>query len=542
MSVPSGVLTPVALAATTVRIASPRPDRHALLTAGLLAVQQRLRAAADHLGLTPADLEQARSRSTDGADLVGATAELIEQATAGAQRLGGIDRLWLLLTCVHGQYPLPDQVVRLRRDLELDDGLAASRYLIATLTDPLGHFPTLPAVLVTDRLMIDTGHTASGDLITGIQRVVRELLRRWIPTRPVLPVAWTEHQLCTRTLTAAELQRTARWGVPLDVPATDAAPCASAVGYPELVIPWRTTYLVPEVPLEPQRVLRLTALARYSGSRVVVIGYDLIPITNAASVGANLASAFAHYLSIVKHSAKIIAISETAAGEFRGLAEAFTAQGVGPVEIVTCSLPTEPPPHGAAITDSATGGVPVVLSVGSIEPRKNHLALLHAAEVLWREGLTFRLLLIGKATPASADVVQRIEELTVAGRDIELRSNVSDGELRAAYRSARLSVFVSTHEGYGLPVAESIASGTPVVTTDFGSTAEAALGGGALLVDPHDDDAIAAAIRSVLTDDDLQAALVRGCGAHPRRSWDDYADELWLHLHPATATSPGVTA
>jgi glycosyltransferase involved in cell wall biosynthesis len=83
------------------------------------------------------------------------------------------------------------------------------------------------------------------------------------------------------------------------------------------------------------------------------------------------------------------------------------------------------------------------------------------------------------------------------------------------------------HEGYGLPVAESLAYGTPALTTDYGSTAEIAAEGGALTVDPRDDDALVNAMRRLLTDDDLVTELEQAAGARPIRTWDDYARELW---------------
>jgi glycosyltransferase involved in cell wall biosynthesis len=88
-------------------------------------------------------------------------------------------------------------------------------------------------------------------------------------------------------------------------------------------------------------------------------------------------------------------------------------------------------------------------------------------------------------------------------------------------------VFPSLHEGFGLPVAESLALAVPVVTSNYGSTAEIAREGGCLLVDPRNDDAIAAAMRKLLTDDHLHARLLAECLARTPRSWADYADELW---------------
>ena len=63
----------------------------------------------------------------------------------------------------------------------------------------------------------------------------------------------------------------------------------------------------------------------------------------------------------------------------------------------------------------------------------------------------------------------RIAALTQFGRPITVLRNVDQARLDQAYRSARFTVFPSRHEGYGLPVAESLEAGTPVITSDFGS-------------------------------------------------------------------------
>ena len=479
-------------------------------------------------------------RSADD-DPVAEAARLLEAATDAVQRTGGNDRLWLLLAVTFGELPLAEDVLRLRRRLELDGGVAGSRFLLDPARWPAAGLSAAPAELARTQVVVDTGHTARWSVTTGIQRVVREVLRRWVPDRDVLPVGWTEGQACTRTLTAEEWARVARWG-----DARDEAP-----GAPEpttrLVLPWHTTVLLAEVPGEQERVERLACLARFSGSRLVVVGYDVIPVTNADAVGPGLAMSFSHYLAALKHADRVVAISRTSAAEFTGYSRALSAQGLRGPEIVSCVLPAEalrvsagPGPHDADPQDpDDPGPLPLVLCVGSIEPRKNHLSVLHAAEVLWREGLVFRVLLLGKTSALSRPVQDRLAELRRAGRPVELRTDADDAELARAYRDARLSVFVSTHEGFGLPVAESLASGTPVVTSAHGSTAEAAAGGGALLVPVRTgtgaDGAITDAVRRLLTDDELHAELVGQCAVRPARTWDDYARELWHHLHPGDA-------
>jgi glycosyltransferase involved in cell wall biosynthesis len=122
-------------------------------------------------------------------------------------------------------------------------------------------------------------------------------------------------------------------------------------------------------------------------------------------------------------------------------------------------------------------GTPVIVVVGSHDTRKNHLAVLHAAEMLWKEGLDFRLTFIGGGG-SNREFLRQIEMLSFRGRPVEVRTAVPDNELKAAISAARFTVFPSLHEGYGLPVAESMALGTPVITTDYGATAEIAHGGG----------------------------------------------------------------
>jgi glycosyltransferase involved in cell wall biosynthesis len=71
-----------------------------------------------------------------------------------------------------------------------------------------------------------------------------------------------------------------------------------------------------------------------------------------------------------------------------------------------------------------------------------------------------------------------------------------------------------------------------VITSDFGSMKEIAdAGGGALLVDPRDDHAIADAMRTLLTDDDLHAELTAQARSRPVRTWDQYAEQVWEQLN-----------
>jgi glycosyltransferase involved in cell wall biosynthesis len=121
--------------------------------------------------------------------------------------------------------------------------------------------------------------------------------------------------------------------------------------------------------------------------------------------------------------------------------------------------------------------------------------------------------------------------LSRVGRPVESISAASDDLLWGGYRAARFTVFPSLNEGFGLPLAESLACGTPAVTSNYGSMREIVeLGGGALLVDPRDDHSVAEGMRALLTDHNLLRRLREEALSRPRRTWDMYARETWQLL------------
>jgi glycosyltransferase involved in cell wall biosynthesis len=176
----------------------------------------------------------------------------------------------------------------------------------------------------------------------------------------------------------------------------------------------------------------------------------------------------------------------------------------------------------------------MVLCVGSHEPRKNHLSVLHAAELLWREGRQFSLVFVGGNGWHGEQFETRLSELRAAGRPVEAIRALPEELLWAAYRVAHCLVFPSLNEGFGLPVAESLASGTPVITSGFGSMADIAAPGGALLVDPRDDHDLRDALRTMLTDPATHARLSREARHHELRTWEHYAADAWAFLVDST--------
>ena len=152
---------------------------------------------------------------------------------------------------------------------------------------------------------------------------------------------------------------------------------------------------------------------------------------------------------------------------------------------------------------------PFVLCVGTIEPRKNLEALLQALVGLRKLGRSEPLVLVGGLGWKYEATLRAIEQLGLSDC-VRLMGYVPDEDLPAIYTLARVLAFVSRYEGFGLPILESMACGTPVVTSNGSAMAE--LGAGAaLLVDPAQPERIAQALQRVLIDDALHSEL-RGAG------------------------------
>lgn len=497
------------------------------------ALADRLLAVVPHLLSEPPP-----ARGDDAASQV---ADLLEAHVRSLMRVPGDDRIWLLLTAVAAAYPTRTEVDRTRRKLQLLGERAA---VLAVLDDTLAMAaeagePISSIDVVAGSVVVDVDHSAKYDLHTGIQRVSRSLMPLWTAQRGVTVAAWNAKFGGLRHLFPDEMARVIDWAgqTPEPEPGLRRLPQQNVAT--RLIVPWHSVVVLVEVP--PSAVCdRLAAIGDKSGSRLVGVAHDAIPIVSADLVPSEDTSKFVRYLTAVKFASRMAGVSASAASEIAGFAAALPTQGLTGPKVVEVPLgaPRADPAslRSAPFRDASTsadttlvGLPPTVLVVGSHEPRKNHLAVLHSAEILWREGRQFSLLFIG-GSGWGEEFPHRAEELRAKGRPISVRRAVSEAELDKAYRSARFTLFPSLHEGFGLPVVESLARGTPVITSGYGSTAQSASSGGALLIDPRDDRSLTEAMRTLLTDDEILAKLRDEIANRSDRTWQDYADELWEQL------------
>lgn len=178
-----------------------------------------------------------------------------------------------------------------------------------------------------------------------------------------------------------------------------------------------------------------------------------------------------------------------------------------------------------------------LLTVGTIEPRKNLSRLLEALVRLRADDPDLHLVVVGARGWLYESFFRRIDELGLADV-VHFPGYVLDADLPAIYTAATVVVMGSVYEGFGLPVLEAMACGTPVVSSDASSLPEVG-GDAACYFDPRDVDDMTATLGRVLDDEDLRQEMsVAGLARAAKFSWERTARET-LAVYERVLSSRG---
>jgi glycosyltransferase involved in cell wall biosynthesis len=164
-----------------------------------------------------------------------------------------------------------------------------------------------------------------------------------------------------------------------------------------------------------------------------------------------------------------------------------------------------------------------ILSVGTIEPRKNLLTLVRAFDrILRTTSLTPQLVIAGGKGWLMEDFYSFIRS-SGTGENIRLIGYTSDYDLRALYSSCRVCVYPSLYEGFGLPPLEAMACGAPLITSQIPAITET-VGNSAVLVDPLNVEEIASSIVKLWSDPSERNRLSQaGIDRAARFTWEQTA-------------------
>jgi glycosyltransferase involved in cell wall biosynthesis len=234
---------------------------------------------------------------------------------------------------------------------------------------------------------------------------------------------------------------------------------------------------------------QLIAAKRKTGFRLIAMCYDLIPwrfphyFADPAAVERFCGSLEA----LLRNADLMLCPSRATEHDLRAFAQSI---GAPPPRIAQITLGSDPPPPGSEQAPAWAGALSpdgFVLCVGTIQVRKNHRLLYQVWRRMAEDGVAPipTLVLAGDRGWLTGDVLTLIERDPLTRDHIRIAGAVGDDELAWLYRNCLFSVYPSLYEGWGLPVAESLAAGRPCIASSAASMPEAGAGL-AVLIDPLD--------------------------------------------------------
>jgi len=250
-----------------------------------------------------------------------------------------------------------------------------------------------------------------------------------------------------------------------------------------------------------------------------VLVYDLIPISHPEFFTKFSIQNFLNYLKVLSVANNLIAISEFTQSQIRQFVPQSDAKNLTVIPL--------PITLDNSIEDTSENlATPMFLCVGSIEPRKNHMNVLKAAEACWEMGLNFELTLVGGQGWANSDVLKYILNLKNKKYKIRVIRDASNSQITKLYSQAYAFITIPWVEGFGLPLAEAISTGKFVIASKIDSHLEFGQVEGVYFVNPDEIDMISTTMKKILN--------YRVTNAHrviqrkPQLSWGDYSARLIL--------------
>ena len=315
------------------------------------------------------------------------------------------------------------------------------------------------------RLLVDISELVRVDAGTGIQRVVKQILRCWFENPPggrgICPVYsdpdrpgyWHAYRF------------TLDWHLP-----------GFAI-LPDTPVNFRSDDIFVGLDLQPAVVLANSDSYRQMrdrGVQVWFVLYDLIAISHPQYFLAGAKEMFTRWLHVIAQSDGIVSISRAVRDELAAWLETHEAEQGHLPALPWFHLGADPIPEEAAQSKGSnlppeliSGSAPTLLMVGTIEPRKAYQQVVEAFEHLWQAGSDCRLVIVGKKGWLVDDFAETLREHPEQGERLFWLDSASDAQLRWLYQNSDGLLAASWAEGFGLPLIEAARHGLSLLVRDI---------------------------------------------------------------------------
>lgn len=370
------------------------------------------------------------------------------------------------------------------------------------------------------RLYIDLAVISQNDAGTGIQRVVRALALALLEA----PGRWD-----VRIVSARRKRSYHHIAWPMPDPTIAPQDMRARPGDVFLGLDYSLDAI--------RRHRRQLARFRRDGGRLWFLVHDLLPLNRPEWFSQNTILRYRAWIAILSRVADGFLCNSRqtdddlreALTRFHGLSTGYRTQ-ILPMGYVLAdgggTNDTTRPTH--ARFDMST---PFALMVGTLEPRKGHEDVLHAYDVLWREGHSGRLVLVGRLGWQVDALREEILNHPEYGRKLFWFNDVDDPELVQIYDACTGMIIASHAEGFGLPLIEALGRGKPVLARDLPIFRIHEGNGIRFFPASATPEALAVAVRHWI--DEAQAGLI--AVSRPESDWGDAARLLLQALEPCAA-------
>ena len=204
----------------------------------------------------------------------------------------------------------------------------------------------------------------------------------------------------------------------------------------------------------------------------------------------------------VKNSDVVLAVSKNTASDLTRLMKVSPDK----ISVTQLGVRTLSKKKTHPLLTKTENGKAFLLTVGTIEPRKNHHRLIRAYSQLdCNIKKSMDLIIVGGSGWGNVQLSKLINSYGLS-ENVQIRNYTTSDELDWLYRNATMFIYPSLYEGFGLPVAEAMSYGLPVISSNNSSIPEV-LGGSGVLIDPLNTSSIAAAISKLYKDESLRCCL-----------------------------------